>query len=57
MNIIANKTTIFDNLVGDSRENAAEIVAKNAERLDAAIYAKIDHSRFAVATASANANL
>lgn len=50
MNIIANKTTIFDNLVGDSRENAAEIVAKNAERLDAAIYAKIDHSRFAVAT-------
>lgn len=49
MDIIANKTTIFDSLVGDSAEGAVEMVAKNAERLDAAIYARMDHSRFVVA--------
>lgn len=46
MNIVANKTTVFDGLVDDSGGNAANIVAANAERIDSAIYAAMDHKRF-----------
>ncbi len=48
MNTMPNKTVLFDDLISDSRENGAPIVAANAEMMDAAIYSMMDHERFSV---------
>lgn len=48
MDIVAKNASLFDRMVEDSKENAPKWVARNAERIDLAIYSAIDHARFSV---------
>lgn len=49
MKIITREDSLFDGFVKDGIEAAPKLVALNLERIDAGLYAAVDHARFKVA--------